>query len=124
MYVNSRRIVIAEDHADVRALLALILRRDGWIVRTAATGAEAIALLVDHIPDVMLLDLSMPQMDGWAVLARRAVESAWHSLPVIAMSADHQYADAVIDLGATAFLAKPFTIAQLRATLQRTVPCQ
>jgi CheY-like chemotaxis protein len=116
---SERHVLIVEDDPDIRSLLELALERDGWIVECVTDGAAALRSLQDHLPNVVLLDLAMPQMDGWAVLARRAVEQAWLRVPVVAMSANHSHGPAVVELGANAFLPKPFTVEQLRATLEQ-----
>ena len=68
---------------------------------------------------MVLLDLAMPCMDGWTVLARpRAVEQAWMRVPVVAMSGNHGQGPTVVELGANAFLPKPFSLELLRATLE------
>ncbi len=113
-----RRILLVEDHPEIRSLLELALKRAGWEVVTARNGLDAIATLASSLPDVILLDLEMPGMDGWGVLARRAVEPAWMRVPVIAMSAAHEYASAILELGADAFLGKPFAVDDLFAALQ------
>jgi CheY-like chemotaxis protein len=113
------RILIVEDNADVRGLLGFILDRDGWTVEIAANGAEAISSLSESAPDVVLLDLSMPGLDGWGVLDRRAVEPVWRHVPILVMSADQHHAEAVMQRGASAFLAKPFSVDELRAALRR-----
>jgi CheY-like chemotaxis protein len=115
---SKRHILIVDDNPDIRSLLTLALERDGWIVESVTDGAAALRSLQDHLPDVVLLDLAMPHMDGWAVLARRAVEQTWTRVPVVAMSANHSHGPAVVELGANAFLPKPFTVEQLRATLE------
>jgi DNA-binding response OmpR family regulator len=112
-------ILLVEDHPQLRSLLELALKREGWEVVTARNGHDAISKLAASLPDVILLDLEMPGMDGWVVLARRAVEPTWKRVPVIAMSAAHEYASAVLELGADAFLAKPFTVDDLLAALAR-----
>ncbi len=111
-------ILLVEDHDEIRSLLEFALQREGWDVVTARNGIDAIATLASSLPNVILLDLEMPGMDGWGVLARRAVEPAWRRIPVIAMSAAEAYASAILELGAEAFLAKPFTIDKLLAALQ------
>jgi CheY-like chemotaxis protein len=116
---SERHILIVEDSPDVRSLLMLALERDGWIVECVTDGAAALRSLQDHLPNVVLLDLAMPNMDGWAVLARRAVEQAWMRVPVVAMSGNHSHGPGVVELGANAFLPKPFTVDQLRATLEQ-----
>jgi DNA-binding response OmpR family regulator len=111
------RILVVEDDADARSLLRMILELDGWLVDTASDGIEAIARLSRELPDVVLLDLAMPRLGGWDVLARRAVESTWQRVPVLAMSADHMQAESVLELGANAFLPKPFTVDELKGEL-------
>src|SRR5437879_334122 len=108
-----RCILLVEDHAEIRSLLELALTREGWDVVTARNGLDAVSALASRLPDVMLLDMEMPGMDGWGVLARRAVEPTWKRIPVIAMSATHEYASAIVELGADAFLGKPFTVDDL-----------
>ena len=112
-------ILVVEDDADARSLLLFFLELEGWRVDTAADGQEAIYRLGRSVPDVMLLDLSMPRMDGWTVLARIAVEPAWQTMPVVVMSADHRQRTVVSEFGVNEFLAKPFTMDRLRSTLRR-----
>jgi CheY-like chemotaxis protein len=114
---SAGNVLIIEDDPNVRSLLGFVLLREGWNVRMATNGADAIALLEQALPDLILLDLSMPGMDGWDVLARRAAESAWRRIPVIVMSADHRQGPLVLELGATGFLPKPFSLDDLRQAL-------
>jgi len=99
----------------------MYLALDGWQVETAADGIEALNQLDRSLPDVVLLDLSMPRMDGWGVLARRAAEPLWQAVPALVMSADHTQGEIALDLGADGFLRKPFSLGDLRATLARLV---
>lgn len=115
---SARHILIVDDDPDLRSLLTQALERDGWIVEGVTDGAAALRSLQDHLPTVVLLDLAMPCMDGWAVLARRAVEQAWLRVPVVAMSGNHSQGPTVVELGANAFLPKPFSLELLRATLE------
>ena len=114
--------MLVEDDSGVRSLLGFVLLREGWKVAAAADGMDAIAQLEQALPDVILLDMTMPGLDGWDVLARRAAEPTWRHVPVIVMSANHLHAKAVLDLGATSFLPKPFSIDQLRQALLEGLP--
>ena len=116
------RLLLIEDEQKVRTLLEFVLSREGWLVDIAGTGIEGIRRLERSLPDLIMLDIAMPEMDGWAVLARRAAEPAWSEIPVVAMSADHREAETALELGATAFLPKPFTLDELRDTLREFVP--
>jgi CheY-like chemotaxis protein len=80
------RILIVEDHIDSRDAMSEILRRKGYEVDVAANGREALAIVIDHTPDVMLLDLALPEMDGVRVIE---VIRSYHrlmSLPVIVLT--------------------------------------
>ena len=116
---RARHVLIVEDDPEVRSLLGFALLREGWIVDTAADGAAAMARLEHSSPDVILLDIAMPNADGWEVLARRAALARWSRIPVVVMSADHHQAQVVIDLGAAAFLPKPFSLDDLRLALSQ-----
>jgi CheY-like chemotaxis protein len=116
------RILLIEDEPGLRSLIGFVLLRDGWIVDAAESGVAAISRLEHELPDLILLDLSMPEMDGWDVLARRSAEPRWREIPVVVMSADHQHSELVIELGATRFLPKPFTMEALRKVLVDYLP--
>jgi CheY-like chemotaxis protein len=115
------RILVVEDDPEARSILRLFLELDGWLVDTAADGIDAIQQLEQTLPDVVMLDLSMPRMDGWGVLARRSAEPRWLDVPVLAMSADHSQGEIAVALGASAFLGKPFSLADLRPALAKLV---
>jgi len=118
------RILIVEDNFDVRWLLRQVLLLDGWSVETAGNAREAISLVEAELPSIVLLDLSMPEMDGWAFLDRRSREPTWQRVPVLVMSGSHHRAADALDKGANAFLPKPFTIEELREMLSDLVDNQ
>jgi adenylate cyclase len=82
-----RHALLVEDDADTRAWLARMLREEGWTVVEAANGREALARLADAVPDVVLLDLIMPEMDGFELLDELRHEEAWRRLPVVVVTA-------------------------------------
>jgi CheY-like chemotaxis protein len=84
---SERRALIVEDDADTRAWLARMLREDGWTVAEAANGREGLARLADAMPDIVLLDLIMPEMDGFEFLDELRRREAWRRLPVVVVTA-------------------------------------
>lgn len=115
--MNQARILIVEDEAALRRFLVPMLTTQGYQVLTAATGAEALALARSHNPDLLLLDLGLPDLDGMVILKEFR---AWSRKPVIVLSARAQEKDKVraLDQGADDYLAKPFGAAELLARLR------
>jgi DNA-binding response OmpR family regulator len=103
-------VLIVDDDARILRFISSSLRLAGHTVCTATCGEEALGLVESDKPDVMVLDILMPQLDGFEVIRRlRAVSD----LPVIAISAHSSAAGEALDLGANSFLAKPFHPAEL-----------
>ena len=116
------RILVVEDEPDIRTLLADVLRSEGYPVLTAGDGLQALEQLRTTGADLVILDLRMPGVDGWAVLRERNHEVSWRSVPVIVLSASR--AEALREarqLGATACLAKPFDLDELLVLVRRTL---
>ena len=115
-------ILIVEDDPPIRNLISATLKTQADKVRTAANGETAIAEAASHNPDIMLLDLGLPDMDGVSVIKR---VRSWSNMPVIVISARSEDSDkiAALDAGADDYLTKPFSVeellARLRATLRR-----
>lgn len=106
-----KRVLIADDDAFVRASLAAVLRSEGFQVEEAEDGAQAVTLATRQAPDLVLLDLNMPRMDGWAAFTR--LQCRRPLVPVIVITArPHQYEEAV-RLGVDAFMEKPLNIGLL-----------
>ena len=82
-----RRALVVEDDADTRVWLRRMLREEGWTVLEAANGREALARLADVAPDVVLLDLIMPEMDGFELLEELRQDEVWRRLPVVVVTA-------------------------------------
>ena len=116
--------LVVEDEPSVRRFLRAGFQAQGWRVIEAQTGTEAASLAMQYVPDVMLLDLGLPDMDGLEVLRRLR---AWSTLPVVVLSARGQERQKVeaLDAGADDYVTKPFGFAELlarvRATVRRTV---
>ena len=120
----SGRVLIAEDDQSVRDAVARALRYEGYDVRTAVDGDDALAHVRDDDPDVIVLDVLMPGTDGLAVCRR--LRERGDLRPVLMLTARHGVTDRVagLDAGADDYLVKPFALdellARLRALLRRT----
>jgi CheY-like chemotaxis protein len=101
-------ILIVEDEADSREALEIFLRRKGHRVESASNGTEAIAALVGRAPDAIVLDMSMPEVDGTSVLRAARSYLRLQSLPVVVMTAfpEGRLAATARDMGVCAILAK------------------
>lgn len=114
---NKPMILVVEDDAAVRNLMAVTLDTQGYQFHLARNGSEALMEVTTHQPEVMLLDLGLPDMDGVDII--RKVRS-WTSMPIIIISARSEDADKVeaLDAGADDYLTKPFSVDELLARLR------
>lgn len=117
--MNKPLILVVEDDASVRNLITTTLKSNDYRYITAPNGESAIALASSQQPDIMLLDLGLPDLDGVEVINRIRT---WSSLPIIVISARSEDADkiAALDAGADDYLTKPFSVAELLARLRVT----
>lgn len=118
------RILAVDDEQMLTDLLAMALRMEGWEVRTASSGLEALQVARDFEPDALVLDIMMPDLDGMSVL-RRLRESG-NLVPVLFLTAKDAVGDRIAGLtaGGDDYVTKPFSleevIARLRAIIRRT----
>lgn len=112
-----KRVLIVDDDEVVRTSLAAVLECEGYEVHSTDDGNSAIRLAVDHRPDLVLLDLNMPKMDGWTAFTE--LEGARPLLPVIVLTArPNQYKNAV-KLGVDAFMEKPLNFPVLLRAIRK-----
>ena len=115
------RILIVEDDAKIREIMKWILEKSGFEVATAPDGPAGLAAAEAQLPDVVLLDLVMPQMSGFTVLEKLREREKTKSLPVVivsARSATERPLGAARELGATGYLEKPFRSETLVAVVR------
>jgi two-component system KDP operon response regulator KdpE len=119
------RVLVVDDELSIRRFLHASLTAQGHDVFQAASGQEALAAVVAHRPDLVILDLGLPDLDGVEV-TRRLRE--WTPIPIIILSVREHEMDkiAALDAGADDYLTKPFgmgeLLARMRAAIRRTVP--
>jgi CheY-like chemotaxis protein len=118
---DGRQVLVVDDDPDIHAIVGHSLANAGYVVKTASDGHEALAILSDWQPDVILLDLAMPGMNGWTFLAIQQVTAALARIPVIVMSAAYTVQTLQKPQGTAAALAKPFAIEHLLAEVKAVV---
>lgn len=113
----SLRVLVVEDDPEIRALIQSTLSVEGYEVQTAVTVSEATALLRHSLPNILLLDLGLPDGDGAGLVA---TVRQHHSLPILVVSARHQESQKIqlLDAGADDYLTKPFSVAELLARIR------
>ena len=118
----SASILIAEDDGDIRGLLRLYLESEGYRVLEAENGAKALALAREEVPDMAILDVMMPELNGYELT--RALRK-FSDIPILILSAKSQDSDKILglNLGADDYIAKPFNpveiVARVKAQLRR-----
>jgi two-component system, cell cycle response regulator DivK len=118
------RILLVEDHADTRELFVTYLSSQGLMVETAHTGLQAVDSAVASPPDVIVLDLQLPGMDGWTAARHLRANSVTRTIPIIALSA-HAYPEhetRALAVGCDAFLPKPCFPPSLLELIERFRP--
>ncbi|MCC6177573.1 MAG: response regulator [Chloroflexi bacterium] len=115
---RKRRVLVVDDDASIQGFLAEALADEGYGVRIAGNGREALSILQEWPPDLILLDLMMPEMDGWAFRAeQRRLNGQAADVPVIVLSAARDLMARTQDLAAARIFAKPFDLDALLTTI-------
>jgi two-component system cell cycle response regulator DivK len=110
-----RKILIVEDNEDSRELLAKVLRNKGYIIVEAVDGEEAIEKVVSERPDLVLLDISIPKLDGYEVAKRLKGREDVKEIPIVAVTAHAMKGDRekVIAAGFEGYISKPVDVREL-----------
>jgi DNA-binding response OmpR family regulator len=113
-------VLVADDDPDILALVTFRLERGGYDVVAAQDGEAALALALDRIPDLAVLDVMMPKLDGYDVTTRLRQNERTRRMPVILLTARVQEADIArgFEVGADDYVKKPFSPQELKARVQ------
>lgn len=115
-----KKILVVDDEDDILHFLEMVLREKGYQVTTASGGHEALTRAQIDKPDLVLLDIMMPQMDGWEVLKLLRVDDDTRRIPVAMLSARTEAKDRVQGLqeGAIDYICKPFSLTELLGKIE------
>ena len=117
--ISNDPILIVDDHDDTRDLLVELLMLEGFTVLAAATGEEALALVREHRPCVVLLDLGLPDIAGLELVLRLRAEPHTATAPIYALSGFTNLRGAALTAGLDGFLVKPVLASELRGIVER-----
>ncbi|HVG23026.1 MAG TPA: response regulator [Thermoanaerobaculia bacterium] len=121
--VHNFSVLVVDDDPNIRRMIVAALRRDGYSFYEAPNGRDALELMREQHPDVVVLDLMMPVLSGWDVLKERQSDAELSRIPVIVVSANRDPDVAVaVNAGICAFLPKPFDIGALSALVKSCMP--
>lgn len=112
------RILVVEDQEDVAQLIDVVLKGEGYTVAIARDGAQGLMMSRDWDPDLILMDIMLPGVDGGTLISRLRREKETADLPIIAMSASRTLRDRTPELEADALLSKPFDVDALLVQVQ------
>ncbi len=123
--LKKRQVLVVEDEEEIVRLISFHLEKEGYAVLSAATGTEALNLAFEHLPDLIILDIMLPEMDGLEVCRRLRGSDQAASIPILILSARKEELDRVLglEMGADDYMIKPFSVrelvARVRAMLRR-----
>ena len=119
LQMRPRHILVVDDEREIREVLSETLVDEGFIVASAADGAQALRAIERDRPDLVLLDMRMPVVNGWEfarLLRERDVQ-----LPIVVMTAAQNARSWAKEIGANGYLAKPFDLEVLLSTIEKTL---
>jgi len=118
--LGATRILLVEDNYDNLQLVRFLLERSGYEVIEAHNGKQGLDIALQEHPDLILMDLSMPDVDGWEAARMLKANSATRSIPLLALTAHTLPGDRkrAIEAGCDGYLSKPINVAQLEKTIK------
>jgi len=122
MVKNAKQVIYIEDEQEMIDLVSLILSRKGYVVTGAIGGRDGLDLVRQKLPDLVLLDLMMPDMDGWEVFQQMKADETLRQIPVIVITAKAQSIDKVLGLHIAKvddYISKPFSPQDLLESVEK-----
>lgn len=121
--MSKGRILIVEDNEDNFQLVRFLLERDGFEVISAANGKEGVETAMREKPDLILMDLSMPEMDGWTAAQKIKAEPETKAIPLLALTAHTLPGDRMraLEAGCDGYISKPINVEYLIKTVSSSI---
>jgi DNA-binding response OmpR family regulator len=121
----SSTILVAEDNADGREMMEMLLRMKGYDVISAENGLQAVDIALQKLPDLILLDLELPQLDGLSVVRNLRRHASLKTVPMIILSGHDpcRYQEQALDAGCTVCLLKPVDFDELDKVMKSSIRC-
>jgi len=121
--MSPTHVLLVEDNVDNRDMMQFLLERAGYTVSTAETGRKALEIAHREVPDVILMDLSMPEMDGWTAAAEIRKDPLLVNVPLIAVTAHTLPGDRrkAIDSGFDSYISKPINVRMFDVTVTKVL---
>ena len=121
--MSKGRILIVEDNEDNFQLVRFLLERDGFEVISAANGQEGVETAMREKPDLILMDLSMPEMDGWTAAQKIKAEPETKAIPLLALTAHTLPGDRMraLEAGCDGYISKPINVEYLIKTVSSSI---
>jgi two-component system cell cycle response regulator DivK len=119
-----KKILIIEDHGDMRELLTWQIELMGFIPITAKRGSEGIEKALSEKPELIIMDIMMPGMDGWQATREIRAHAEMKDIPILAATAMFRDADLknCLDAGCNGYIVKPFTFQELQGKVRELIP--
>ena len=124
MDMSKQIILIVEDNFDNMALLKILLERENYQILSASNGEEGLNIVRSKIPDLIILDLDMPIVNGWEVLITLKSDPKYQDIPIVVVTAhllSGEYTK-VMKAGANGYIAKPFKVSTFISEVKKFVP--
>ena len=121
--MQNGRILVVEDDPDIVRLLEIYFNSQGYDVKAAARGGEALAQCRQELPDLIVLDIMLPDMDGYAVCRELRTATRTSHIPIIFLTQRDERGDRIagLELGADDYITKPFDLEELRLRVQNSI---
>ena len=121
--MSDKNVMVVEDNEKNRKLMRVVLKAKGYNVIEATTGEEALSLLKGNIPDIILMDIQLPGIDGLTLIKQIKADAHTKDIPIIAVTAYAMKGDEqkILDTGCNAYVSKPINIQELPLTIEKYI---
>ena len=119
MREGDKTVLVVEDEEDIRFLLRAVLESEGYRVAEAVTGRDAVSAAIEIVPQLILMDISLPLLDGLSATREIKAQETLRGVPIVAVSAYHTARRRAIQAGCSDLIGKPVDVEELKAVVRR-----